>query len=234
MKKNLILAAAALAATGIIVGQTVAYFTSTQTQTNTFTVGDLEIEETEPAWDDATDGKDMYPGTTLYKDPTVKNITSGEAGGEPGYFRMYVEVKDTASGARVTDNERLGLILDTIRYDKTYDQAAQTAVTLKENKKPGYALSDLTGIPHFNTDEFEEDTSRSSSGLYCYNYKSTLGIGQKATLFTHVVIPTEWNQTQMEKLGSYKLDITVEAIQSKGFNNASEAFLALDQETRRS
>ena len=38
------------------------------------------------------DGKNMYPGYTVYKNPTVKNITSDKNGDEPCYVRMSVDI----------------------------------------------------------------------------------------------------------------------------------------------
>lgn len=51
-------------------------------QTNVFTTGDLDIGLKEPDWDpNENDGKNMYPGYTVYKNPTVKNITSDKKRG---------------------------------------------------------------------------------------------------------------------------------------------------------
>ena len=84
----------ALIATAAI-GGTFAYFTDTDDATNTFTVGNVDIELTEPNWDnktpdDPTDGgegeaQDVYPGEPLAKDPTVENI-----GKNPCFVRVHV------------------------------------------------------------------------------------------------------------------------------------------------
>ena len=229
MKKNLIVTAVLVAALGMAAGQTIAYFTATDTKENTFTVGNLKIEETEPAWTDGTDGKDMYPGLTLYKDPTVTNVSTGNTGEEPAYFRMIMEIKDV-SGARVTDPDRLKLILNTIRYDSTYDQSKFTSSILKEGQDKGYASSVLKDIPMFNDNLFTQDSAHSDSGIYCYNYNGTLGIGSKATLFTNIVIPSDWGNEELKALGEYSIHISVEAIQSKGFSSQKDAFEALDKE----
>lgn len=62
----------ALVATAVV-GGTLAYFTdTTESKVNEFTVGNVDIELTEPRWvDDAT----LMPGTSYAKDPT---ITVGE------------------------------------------------------------------------------------------------------------------------------------------------------------
>lgn len=84
---------AALSATAAI-GGTLAYFTDTADATNTFTVGNVEIELTEPKWTEAvknTDGKmeNVYPGQILDKDPTVTNN-----GKNPCFVRVSVSNLD--------------------------------------------------------------------------------------------------------------------------------------------
>ena len=55
------------------IGNTAAYFTENAAVTNVFTTGNLEIALEEPSWDpDEKDGRDMYPGYSVKKDPTVK------------------------------------------------------------------------------------------------------------------------------------------------------------------
>lgn len=62
-----------------------AYFTDKETVTNTFTVGSVAIEFTEPSWvpDNALD---LLPTETIAKDPTVKNTGNSDA-------FVFVEVK---------------------------------------------------------------------------------------------------------------------------------------------
>ena len=51
-------------------------------------------------------------------------------------------------------------------------------------------------------------------------------------LFTNVVVPTDWSQVQLDVVGSFSIDVVVEAIQAKNFANATAAFAALDNEIR--
>lgn len=76
----------ALAATAII-GGTLAYFTDNAVAENTFTVGNVDIELTEPNWDDhgADEADTVYPGEPLDKDPTVENT-----GANPCFVRVSV------------------------------------------------------------------------------------------------------------------------------------------------
>lgn len=76
----------ALSATAII-GGTLAYFTDTKEATNTFTVGNVTIDLTEPNWEltGKQEAETVYPGEPLAKDPTVKNI-----GANPCFVRVSV------------------------------------------------------------------------------------------------------------------------------------------------
>lgn len=84
MKKNMIKGSiAVLGLTAILTtGGLMAYFTDTDTQTNKFTVGKVEVDLHEPEWDKQPDSdkdgvpdpaEDMTPNKTIVKDPTVTN-----------------------------------------------------------------------------------------------------------------------------------------------------------------
>ena len=92
-KKILALCLVVVLAVTAITGVTLAYFTDTDNATNTFTVGNVDIELTEPAWTEEgggeDQGKDVYPGEALPKDPTVTNI-----GKNPCFVRVSVSNLD--------------------------------------------------------------------------------------------------------------------------------------------
>ena len=120
-KRNLLAAGVISCALLSGIGTTMAYFTESAQETNVFTTGDLDIGLKEPEWDpEDNDGKNMYPGYTVYKNPTVKNITSDKNGEEPCYVRMTVDILDK-EGAAVTDSQTLNLIYKTIYYDESFD-----------------------------------------------------------------------------------------------------------------
>lgn len=83
----LVVALAAIA----IIGGTLAYFTDNETATNEFTVGNVDIDLTEPKWDDhgSAEAETVYPGEPLDKDPTVENI-----GENPCFVRVSVSNLD--------------------------------------------------------------------------------------------------------------------------------------------
>lgn len=200
----------------VAIGGTMAYLTDSEKVTNTFSVGDLDITLTEPEWDDETDGKDLVPGDTEKKDPTITAVE------HDSYMRVVMEIQDKEGNA-ITDKDRLDLILQTIRY---------ASPALSEDSS--YSLNDLNTVPTVNSD-FTLVADKSSSdtnvtGVYYYNYNDVLKEQATATLFTNIVIPTDWNQTQLQKLGEYKIVIQAQAIQTDNFEDAAAAFTALDTE----
>ena len=239
-KRNILFAGAISCAMLFGIGNTMAYFTENAVQTNVFTTGDLDIGLKEPGWDpEDNDGKNMYPGYTVYKNPTVKNITADKNGDEPCYVRMTVDILNN-QGSPVTDNQALNLIYKTIYFDKTfngsYDKKEGYGTGLVQDRIPGYSLAQLASYPMVNP-LWVKDTSRSTASSLVFNYMGEKGdgildIGEESTLFTNVVIPTDWNQTQMQKVGNYQLKVTAQAIQSKGFASQSEAYRMLDEEIK--
>lgn len=239
-KRNILFAGAISCAMLFGIGNTMAYFTENAVQTNVFTTGDLDIGLKEPGWDpEDNDGKNMYPGYTVYKNPTVKNITSDKNGDEPCYVRMTVDILNN-QGSPVTDNQALNLIYKTIYFDKTfngsYDKKEGYGTGLVQDRIPGYSLAQLASYPMVNP-LWVKDTSRSTASSLVFNYMGEKGdgildIGEESTLFTNVVIPTDWNQTQMQKVGNYQLKVTAQAIQTKGFASQSEAYRMLDEEIK--
>ena len=101
MKKKLTAVALVVCMLAImLVGASLAYFTDqTEVKQNTFTVGNVEITLTEPAWDKDTgtgekDAPEVYPGEALAKDPTVTNV-----GANPCFVRVKVTGLDCLDNA---------------------------------------------------------------------------------------------------------------------------------------
>lgn len=88
-KRKILLLVALLSMVAILgVGGTLAYFTAEDTATNTFTVGNVKIDLTEPNWvtSGSGDAPEVYPGEALTKDPTVTNT-----GKNPCFVRVKVD-----------------------------------------------------------------------------------------------------------------------------------------------
>ena len=113
----------------LIIGGMLAYFTDTDTASNTFTLGDnIDISLSEPSWV-ASNAEGIHPGTTVPKDPTVKN----ESTSTPAYVFAKVTVPCYASTGSTVDtplfvlNDSTGVALGT-----TVGSAGNTGWTLIE------------------------------------------------------------------------------------------------------
>ena len=112
MKKKKTLLAASIMLLVFIVGGAIAYFTDTDTKTNTFTIGNVDITLTESGWDALADSnsndipdaaEDMLPGQSVTKDPTVNNVSTKS----DAYVFAKVEVPCTAIVSPATTSEEI-------------------------------------------------------------------------------------------------------------------------------
>lgn len=234
------------------IGGTMAFLTDSEQVTNHFSLGDLDITIDEPSWDDdgtpddpdtpedestPGDGEELVPGDTKDKDPTITAV-EGDS-----YMRVVMTIKDRDTGNVITDTDRLDLIFKTIYYAENDAIAEGTP----------YALADLDDYSTVNS-AFTKDEDKSSAGVYYYNYNEIFEKGDAAVLFTDIVIPTDWNQNELntlrgiyyvdadgnevtaetegaiKKYHNYMIEIQAQAIQSDNFANAAAAFAALDAE----
>ena len=96
-KKKIITACLVVALLAVFaIGGSLAYFTDTEEKDNTFTVGNVDIQLTEPNWVSAgsVDAPEVYPGEPLAKDPTVTNN-----GANPCFVRIQVTGLDCLGNA---------------------------------------------------------------------------------------------------------------------------------------
>jgi predicted ribosomally synthesized peptide with SipW-like signal peptide len=120
-KVSIIITATALVAL-IVVGSTLAFFTSQGAVKNTITTGDVKITLTEPKFKDSgtQDGDVIYmhditPGQSIVKDPTITNTGSHDA---------YIRCKLDITGLDFDKNEvnatvRMKDLLKNINIDST-------------------------------------------------------------------------------------------------------------------
>ena len=209
--KALLVVACALLLVAASVFGTMAYLTSTDTVTNTFTVGKVNIKLDEASVN--TDGSlvegaarvkansyKLLPGHTYHKDPTV----TVEAGSEDSYVRMKVEVKNIDQLKAVfTDASYYGtngvFLLQKLVGD--WDNAKWASV--------GY-----------------EQSADGKTGTYEFRYYQKTGPATLEPLFTTITIPGSVDAAGLEKLGNVQIKITGEAIQADGFTDANAAWNA--------
>lgn len=237
MIKKIGIGAVATAMMATAGGISIAYLTQEEQVVNVFTVGDLELGLKEPEWEpEKGDGLSMVPGNSIYKNPTIKNITPDKNGGQSCYARMCLSIKDK-NGRLITDPDRLSLIREIIRFDDSYTgdyQQKGTAQKIVEGRIPGYSLEEIRILPMVNP-LFELDKQRSTENKLIFNYmgtdqKGALKIGEEAALFTTIAVPIEWTKKEIDLLGEFQLEVVAQAIQTAGFAGQSEALAVLDAE----
>ena len=208
MKKRLIIICSSLLILTLCIGGTLAYFFDQQEVKNEFTVNDLGIgvDLTEPNWD-PDKAVDIMPGDIIPKDPTITNEK------DEAYARVIVTIQDK-SGNVITDADQSAKIFSMLYY-------ASSPITSK------ISTTQLAAYDRVNP-AFELDTARSSNGIYYFNYKKIMVTGESSMLFTGVVVPFDWTQTDIDDIGNYDILVKVESIQAKNFDTAAEAFTALD------
>lgn len=130
-KKVAVILASTVLIASLVIGGTLAYLTSNATVTNTFTMGDVKILLTEPAWVSAK-GLDMLPGATVPKDPTVTEDKGSS------YMRIKMEIVAT-DGTMTSD--RISLIKGTIAGLNTGVTPTKFTLDLVRPTTPNIAVS---------------------------------------------------------------------------------------------
>lgn len=199
----LILAASALG--------TLAYLTSQDTVTNTFTVGKVAIllDETAVTPDGKPiDGADrvrennyhLIPGNTYIKDPTMTVVK----GSEESYVRMLL----------------------TINCLKELDDAFAPEAANLTKIFNGY---DATNWIYEAT--VRDETSNTVT--YEFRYKDTVKPDDNAdtvldALFDSITVPSKFDSNDMVSITNLKITVIGHAIQASGFADADAAWIAFD------
>lgn len=209
--KALLVVACALLLVAASVFGTMAYLTSTDTVTNTFTVGKVNIKLDEAKVD--ADGKPvtpaervkensykLLPGHTYTKDPTV----TVKAGSEASYVRQMV----TVTFDKVLTDAQLATQLDGIftGYDAKW---------VRNDKK---------------VETKTKDGAKYTVITYEYRYKDKVAATTTDTklpaLFTGIKVPETWTNDDLAALGNIEINIVAHAIQADGFTDANAAWAA--------
>lgn len=133
----------------VAVGSTVAYLTDAETATNTFTVGNVQIDLEEPGYpgNDSDEVKNIIPNQEIVKDPQIENTGNNDA---LAFLRVEVPQE------MFTDED-----------DGTGEQKKQDLFRLK-------GVSSQWELLRTETVTGEDGKAKTS---YVYGYKKTLGKG---------------------------------------------------------
>lgn len=173
MKRKHIIALCALTAAAVLgaAAGTGAYLTHRTAETvNTFAVGRLEAELTEPEWDKLPDeAKVLYPGKTVAKDPTACNAAESTTAAY-----MYLQVEIPRASVRTYTIEDI---------NKT---AEANETTAENDPNSGAGVLDNNGEPHtvdlvsFQPNDgwsLLEETETEETHTFIYAYESAIAPG---------------------------------------------------------
>ena len=217
---------------------TMAYLTSTDTVTNTFTVGKVEIklDEAKVTADGIpVEGADrvtansykLMPGNTYTKDPTVTVLNGSEA----SYVRMKVtfnnakEIIALCTDPEFADDGPTGVenAYPLIRMVKFVEaNAAKWDGIIPDNMVD---TEDMLG----NAKYFAYDKTADTLTYYFY-YNETVGAPngdvKLPVLFDSITVPEWATGEQLAKLNNFQITVVAEAIQAGSFANAGAAWAA--------
>ena len=228
-KKTVMLVAAIAMILCLAVGGTLAYFTdTTETATNTFTMGNVDITLDEAKVVAGDDGEytatqervtentynNLYPGQVLPKDPTVTNTGSQDA-----YVRVRVSFP-VVSGNAQADFASVGSLIGNGAQDYVFgklDTYNLPAVFGKLDLDKWTVEQTEYNMPFFGTPK--------NILTLTFTYNEVLAPEEKVVLFETVTL-----DPSIESAINVQMDITADAIQAAGFKTAADAFAAFDAE----
>ena len=200
----------------LIIGGMLAYFTDTDTKSNTFTLGDnIDITVTEASWVPAN-AQGIHPGTTVAKDPVVNNVSTTT----PAYVFAKVTVPCYAS---------TGTTVDTPLFVLNDSTGAALGTTAGSAGNTGWTLIQVSSI---------DTANKTIDYIYAWGSSSTMTSLAASTstatpVFSSVTLaPTlTYTQQQTAPLTSSATDIVVTGygIQTDGLgtNTTPTAIYAL-------
>lgn len=248
MKKKILAIVLCVAMLAIaVVGGTMAYFTDTHQQTNTFTAGKVNItlDEKELAKDDDgnllfdEDGEltytnnrtetnqtyKLFPAMEVTKDPTI--TLSSES--EDAYLAAIVTVKIPNSDLTVMRNEKMQLIHPDSHAMLMVGAllkggVVDTAVTLNVN----HPLYGLNGMAVYTNDDYSvyqiPDPNNETWTIYMF-FEGAKSASASVTLFDTIIVPDTWDNAEMATVNDMTIDVAAYAVQANGFDNCYDAMI---------
>ena len=224
IKFNLYVSVILLAFTVImLVGVTIAYFTDTKQVTNTLTVGNVTIVLSEAAVKQDAAGNlvqdhdqprimggadavfndygKVYPGQTIYKDPTIINTGSDAA---------WIAAKVTLTDG----NGDLSTIMGYEGYEEIDIETLLTGGLLDERVYVGKwnGIEDVC----YNDRYAMIQVANEAEGRYEFIFLMLQPVqaGESVMIFDHITFPAEWNNAEMRHLAELKIHIQAFGVQT--------------------
>lgn len=236
--KALLLTLCAVLLVAASVMGTMAYLTSNDTVTNTFTVGKvaIKLDEAKVTTDGTlVEGADrvkensykLLPGGTYTKDPTVTVLD----GSEESYVRMKVTFNNAAQIIAMCTNpefaedgptgvENAFPLIRMVNFVEA--NAAKWDGIIPDNMAD---TADMLGNAKYCVYDKTADTL-----TYYFYYIETVGAPagdvKLATLFDSITVPEWVTGDQLKALNNFQITAVAEAIQAAGFDDADAAWAA--------
>ena len=209
---------------------TMAYLTSTDTVTNTFTVGKVEIKLDETDVTNPTGPRvqansyKLMPGTTYTKDPTVTVLK----GSEDSYVRMKVTFNnakeiialctDPEFADEVTGVENAYPLIRMVKFVEA--NAAKWDGIIPDNMVETEDM--LADAKYFAYDKTADTLT------YIFYYRETVTAPTAdvvlPVLFDTIKVPEWVTGEQLKALNDFRITVVAEAIQAGSFANAADAW----------
>lgn len=245
-KKILVLAVSVALIAILAIGGSLAYFTdTTETKTNEFTVGNVDIDLTEPNWKGTAN---LMPGVTYAKDPTI----TVQDGSQDCWVFMEVEINKFNSWLRLVGIQN-GFVVKNVKDGVDCGEGEKCQGHIDATKFASFFNSGaykaafdqwFGGVDHnawkiMNLDEVMTSiqASWSNSSIKVVNpifgYKTKMSAGQKATLFTSVTMPATVTSEQLADSRfntaqkNWVMNITAYAIQAAELDTLDAAYEAM-------
>ena len=218
MKKKILVACLCVAlAVLTIAGTTLAYLTSKDTVTNTFTVGNVKITLDEALVN--ADGKPINEGGAVVNDPAdAKRVKANSYKLIPG----HTYTKDPTVTVKAPSEESYVRMLVTVDFDKQLTET-QLATEL-DNIFTGYSTDWVRSAKQIETGNGKTVIT------YEYRYNRTVSANtadnKLPALFTGIAIPGTWTGDDLTALGNININIVAQAIQADGFGTPEAAWAA--------
>ena len=229
MKKKLTAVALVVCMLAImLVGASLAYFTDKDTETNTFTMGKVDIELKEPNWEkhnkEADGSLKVLPGVTYAKDPTITVVKDSE----DCYLIATVTIEKRAALYALYANDESGIKQDwglSLAGNGNLVSggvAGYAATPATEDGKSGTMLSvDGTDVAFVT---YEEDILGDKI-IYTYFFKHIHTAGSSEILFTEVKVPSIIKD---QSLSGLNVTVNAYAIQAAGMTDVYDAWAKYD------
>ncbi|MBR4289256.1 MAG: SipW-dependent-type signal peptide-containing protein [Oscillospiraceae bacterium] len=242
MKKKILAIVLCVAMLAIaIVGGTMAYFTDTHAQTNTFVAGNvgISLDEAKIKLDNdpesntfgdliadgttrttATQEYHLFPGMTVTKDPTI----TVDDGSEDAYVAAIITVT-FADGTDMAVLRKNGICMEHWK-DMLNAEAILEGDYIGTVPEKEHPLNGVNGMKVYGDDRYSvyqiADAANLTYTIYMF-FEGAQTDGTAITPFNKMVIPETWDNADMAAVNGMEINVVAYATQTNGFKDCYTA-----------